>query len=75
MNTYNEAEAEIADCSYRFNGFVGEALRGSKVVTDADVDEFTSSALVVLISGGSEGGKEIIGKSVVGLIFFWYEVI
>ena len=44
MNTCNEAEAEIADCSYRFNGFVGEALRGSKVVTDADVDEFASSA-------------------------------
>ena len=69
MNASSEAEAKIADCFSRLNDFLGTSLGCSKAVIASDVAECSSVALGVLRDGGSEGGKELLGKSVVGFIF------
>ena len=47
----------------------GADLGGSKAVTASDMDECSYVALVFLRAGGSDRGKELLGQSVVGLIF------
>ena len=44
-------------------------------MTASDVAECSSVALGFFRSGGSDGGKEFLGKSVVGLIFCLSDVI
>ena len=53
----------------------GVSLWVSKSVTALDVAERSCVILGFLRSGGSEGGKELLGKSVVRFIFCWSEVI
>ena len=48
----------------------GAALGGSEAVTASDVDECLYVALLFLRAGGSDGGKELLVKSIAGLVFF-----
>ena len=70
MNVSDEAEAEISECLYILKAFWGANLGGFKAVTASDVAECSSIALGFLISEGSDGKKDLIGKYVAGLIFF-----